>query len=83
MPKGRFQLVEIHQALGGAIATVERTLWLPDGLQISEAPAVVKRLPTGRFPETSIVLTAPAFQRVFRITSSHDGRVRCDEESLL
>lgn len=82
-PRGRFQLVAVHQTPSGEIATVERTLWLPEGLQISEAPTVMSPLPTGKLPEASVTLTAPSFQRVFRVTSSHNGRVRCDEEPIL
>ena len=79
----RFQLVAIHQTPNGEIATVERTLWLPQGLQISEAPTVVSLLPSGKLSEASLTLTAPSFQRVFRVTSSDNGRVRCDEEPIL
>jgi hypothetical protein len=63
--------------------TIERTLWLPKGLEISEAPALLTALPTGRLSAGSIVIIAPVYNRLFRLTTTERGLVRLDEEPTL
>jgi hypothetical protein len=63
--------------------TIERTLWLPKGLEISEAPTVLTALPTGRLSAGSIVIIAPVYNRLFRLTTAERGLVHLDEEPTL
>ena len=62
---------------------VEQTLWLPKGLQISDAPGALTAFPTGRLSSSSIVVAAPSYSRLFRLTTNEDGRVELHEESTL
>ena len=78
--RGGLQVVAIQQKRGGYIQTVERTIWLPKGLEITEAPTLVTSLPTGALSTGSILVTAPSYQRAFRVTTDPTGEVRLDEE---
>ena len=62
---------------------IERTIWLPEGLRISEAPAAITALPTGALSTGDIVIIAPAYSRLFRVTTTARGVVQLDEESIL
>lgn len=50
----------------GAGEQVVRTIWLPEGLAIREAPAQVLITPTAVEP-ASIVIDAPRYERAFRL----------------
>ncbi len=62
---------------------VERTIWLPEGLRISEAPDVITALPAGALSTGDILIIAPAYSRLFRLTTTARGVVQLDEESIL
>lgn len=62
---------------------IERTIWLPEGLRISEAPSRITVLPTGSLSSSDIVIVAPAYSRLFRVTTTSRGVVQLDEESIL
>ena len=79
----RFQLITVMQQPGGSIERVERTIWLPEGLQISEAPEALRALPTGRLSSASIVVLAPAYNRLFRLRTSETEGVELHEEPSL
>ena len=55
----------------GAGEQVVRTIWLPDGLAIREAPAQLLITPTA-VEAVSILIDAPAYERAFRL---HTGDV--------
>ena len=78
--RGALQVVALHEKPGGRVETVERTLWLPKGLRINQAPEAVTALPSGELSVGSIVVTAPSYQREFRVIISGPGKVRLDEE---
>ena len=81
---GAFQLVAIRRGSHHrSYETVERTLWLPEGLQISDGPSTLTALPNGRLSPATIVVTAPAYQRLFRLTTQTSGVVQLDEEPTL
>ena len=80
---GAFQLLSIRRASRRSYETVERTLWLPEGLQITDGPPTLTALPNGRLSPATIVVSAPAYQRLFRLTMSASGVVQLDEESTL
>jgi hypothetical protein len=63
--------------------TIERTLWLPKGLEVSEAPVLLTALPSGRLSATSIVVVAPVYHRLFRLTTTEQGLVHLHEEPTL
>lgn len=60
--------------------SVERTIWLPPGLDIRQAPDQLTASPSGAIPLTSIILEAPAFQREFQLQTSPYGAVHLHEE---
>ena len=60
--------------------SVERTIWLPRGLDITQAPEQLTVLPTGEMLPSVIVVEAPAFQRTFRLRTSPLGAVQLHEE---
>jgi len=60
--------------------SVERTIWLPAGLDIMQAPDHVTASPTGVLSPVSIVVEAPAFQREFQLQASPLGVVHLHEE---
>jgi hypothetical protein len=80
--RGLFQVTSIQAGLR-PYATLEHTIWLPEGLQISDAPPVLLALPTGTLSSASIVVTAPSYNRLFRLTTDAAGVIRLDEEPTL
>src|SRR3989338_5976346 len=60
--------------------SVVRTIWLPPGLAIMQAPVLLTASPSGAMPRTSIVIEAPAFQREFQLRTSPSGTVHLHEE---
>ena len=78
--RGGLQVVIIQERRGGRVERVERSLWLPKGLQITDAPDVVTSWPSGTFSPSAILVTAPSYQRAFRLTTTGRGEVRLDEE---
>jgi len=80
--QGAFHLA-MTQGTSRLYETIERTLWLPKGLEISEAPALLTALPTGRLSAGSIVIIAPVYNRLFRLTTTERGLVHLDEEPTL
>ena len=80
--RGLFQFAAIYNS-PQPYETVERTIWLPKELQITDAPAVLTALPTGLLSSASIVISAPSYNRLFRVTTDKDGHVRLDEEPTL
>ena len=77
-----FQLTAVRGA-SRPYETVEQTIWLPDGLEISGAPPALTASPTGRVSVASMVATAPASNRLFRLTINERGGVQLDEEPIL
>jgi len=75
----RLQLVSIEPK-PDMRESLERTIWLPPGLEIAQAPARLLVSPSGDLPPTSILLEAPVFQRRFRVTTSPTGVVQLHEE---
>lgn len=71
--EGRRRVVEV----------VERTFWLPEPLKILEAPAVLRVVPGQPHERTTLLLSAPAYSRLFRVTIWPDGRVSVREEVVL
>ena len=82
-PRGQFQLVSMAQRPGELIEHVERTMWLPDGLEISEAPTILRVFPSGGLASSSIVVVAPAHNLQFHLQTSETGEVQLHEESTL
>ena len=60
--------------------SVERTIWLPRGLDIMQAPDYLTASPSGVMPPVSIIVEAPAFQREFQLQTSPSGAVHLHEE---
>ena len=60
--------------------SVERTIWLPKGLDIMQAPDYLTASPSGVMPPFSIIVEAPAFQREFQLQASPSGAVHLHEE---
>ena len=79
---GVFRL-SIQQGGRRPYETLEQTIWLPAGLEITESPDQLTAGPNGRLSEGTILLMAPAYNRIFRLTASASGSVRLDEESSL
>ena len=79
---GAFRL-SIQQGGHRPYETLEQTIWLPAGLEVTESPEQLIAGPNGRLSEGTILLTAPAYNRVFRLTASASGSVRFDEEPSL
>ena len=63
-----------------AYVSVERVVWLPEGLEISEAPLWITAESSGLVTPASIVVEAPAFRRLFRLTTHLGGVVEFHEE---
>ena len=80
--QGMFQLASI-EGKASPYEVVERTIWLPKGLQISDAPTTLAIQPSGQLPSASIVVVAPSYNRFFRLTMDEKGLVQLDEESTL
>lgn len=62
---------------------VERTLWLPESLKILEAPNVLRVAPGQLHGPVTLILSAPDYSRLFRLTVLPDGRVTVREERVL
>ena len=77
--RGVFQITTLQRG-SRAYETVEQTLWLPDGLAISEAPAALTVLPAGHLTAASILVEARTHNRLFRVTTTTHGAVRLHEE---
>lgn len=79
---GAVHLIVLH---GGwrHLETVEQTIWLPEGLQVVEAPPSLTVLPTGPLSAATIVVVAPSYNRLFRLTTTTEGLVRLDEEPTI
>lgn len=75
----RLVLVAVEPSATGG-ESVERTLWLPRGLEIAQAPTELSVPPTGLLPSETILVEVPAFQRTFRLLTSPDGVVQLHEE---
>ncbi len=80
--RNMFQLAKL-QAAPQAYETIERTLWLPEGLYVSEAPPALIALPTGELSQAVVVISAPSLNRIFRLTVPPSGVVQCHEEQTL
>ena len=80
--RGVFRLTSVS-AKSAQYETVEGTLWLPEGLKVSESPDVLTVGPTGKFSPESILILAPSFNKLFRVTTTELGLVQLDEESAL
>ena len=80
--RGVFQLTAVVEK-PARYEMIERTMWLPEGLEISEAPTVVSASPAGRLSRSSIVVAAPSYNRLFRLTTDEQGLVQLHEESTL
>lgn len=61
---------------------VERTVWLPEGIDLIETPEHLMMFPSGEMAPTSILARVPALDRIFRLTVSSSGIVRLHEEPL-
>lgn len=59
---------------------VERTIWLPEGLDILEAPERLIVFPSGAMAPASMLAEAHGFSRIFRLTVTANGIVRLNEE---
>ena len=79
-PAHRVFQVSALQAGRRAYEMVEKTVWLPEGLEIVEAPASLTVLPAQRLTRTTIVIAAPAYNCFFRLTLTPEGAVQLDEE---
>lgn len=71
--EGRRRVVEV----------IERTLWLPETLNILDAPAVLRIAPGQPHERTTLLLSAPTYSRLFRMIIWPDGRVTIREELVL
>ena len=80
--RGVFQLISV-QDKPAPYEIIERTIWLPEGLQVREAPEALTALPTGRMSPTAIIIDAPSHNRLFRLTTTEAGLVQLNEESTL
>lgn len=76
----RLQLVVAGERSPSGGESVERTIWLPRGLDITQAPEQLTVHPTGEMLPAVIVVEAPAFQRTFRLLTSPSGAVQLHEE---
>jgi hypothetical protein len=81
-PRGLFQFSTLRTT-PRYYETVERTIWLPEGLQVIESPAALTVLPTGPLSAASILVAAPAHDRLFRLLTTTQGAVQLHEEPTL
>ena len=79
---GRLQVVARHRGPPSHDA-VEETHWLPEGLRLTETPALVTAGPRGELSAGTLLLWAPAHQRLFRLRLERDGGVHVSEAPLL
>ena len=80
--RGTFRLSSL-QASSNPYEIFEQTMWLPEGLEVSEAPTILAALPSGQVTAGSIVLTAPSHNTRFHLTVYERGAVQVSEESIL
>ena len=76
-----FQLVALSSP--SSMETVERTVWLPKGLEIAEATSRLRAWPTGQLAPASILIAAVSYGRLFQLTTNETGRVQWREEPIL
>jgi hypothetical protein len=81
-PKGLFQFSTLRTS-PRHYETVDRTIWLPDGLQIIESPAALTVLPSGPLSAATILVEAPEHNRFFRFLTTTQGVVQLHEEPTL
>ena len=81
--QGGFCVMAQHQNSEGPIQIVERTIWLPPGLSVTEAPPVLTILPTGELSEGSIIVASTAHGTRFHLTTAPAGQIRLFEEPSL
>lgn len=75
----RLQLV-VGERSHSESESVVRTIWLPRGLDITQAPEQLTARPSGEMLPSVIVVEAPAFQRTFRLLTGPSGAVQLHEE---
>lgn len=80
--RGMFQLTTLREA-SWPFEVVERTMWLPPGLSVSSAPEAVMVSPAGRVSAAVILVEAPSYHRLFRLTMDPSGAVSLHEEPAL
>ena len=78
----RFQLVGLDARMVQT-ERVERTVWLPKGLEVADAPSALTIPPSGDVPAAQFLITAPAYHRSFRLITRRAGSVEIHEESSL
>lgn len=79
--RGCFQLVTLVGKR--KVATrIENTIWLPEGLRVLEAPAIITASASGRLSVASVVIVATASNRLFRLTTRPSALVELDEEPM-
>ena len=61
-------------------AAMEQAIWLPEGLEVSEAPTGLTAQSNGMLTPASLVIAAPAYRRLFRLTTRLNGMVELYEE---
>ena len=66
-----------------SVDTVEETIWLPEGLEILDAPGAITASADGELPPTTIIVAAPVQNRLFRMVTTISGGVQLHEESTL
>jgi hypothetical protein len=81
-PKGLFQFSTLR-ASPRHYETVDRTIWLPEGLAISDSPAALTVLPAGPLSAATILVEAPEHNRLFRFLTTTQGAVQLHEEPTL
>ncbi len=78
-PSGMIQLVSMEMEPVPR-EEIERTIWLPEGLELLEAPERLMIFPSGAMAPASLLAQVPEAGRVFRLTVSSHGIVRLNEE---
>ena len=78
-PSGVLQVVT-REVLPAPAERIDRTIWLPRGLAILEAPEELGVQSDGSLPSASILLDAPGVQRTFRLTTHPRSIVQLHEE---
>lgn len=80
--RGMVQVAAVYEGRPQPYDAVLRTMWLPKGLQVLEAPEQITVAPNEMLASTLFLLAAPSHNTVFRLTL-RDGIVRLDEQPLL
>lgn len=76
-----FQVVAIEGR--PRVEIIERTIWLPQGLQLLDVPERVTVDRAGRLPTLSLALRAASHNLLFRLTVTPAGVVQVREEPTL